>query len=48
MRLWSIALVLLALPGAAAAQPGDSAWLERPIRLVVPFPAGASTDVGGR
>ena len=48
MRLWSIALVLLALPGAAAAQPGDSAWLERPIRLVVPFPAGASTDVVAR
>ena len=35
----------LAVPGLAHAQ---SNWPERPIRLVVPFPAGSSTDILGR
>jgi tripartite-type tricarboxylate transporter receptor subunit TctC len=48
MRLWVIAPALVALSGIATAQPNDSTWLERPIRLVVPFPAGASTDVVAR
>jgi tripartite-type tricarboxylate transporter receptor subunit TctC len=37
-------LVALAIPAAAAAQE----WPSRPIRFIVPYPAGGSTDVGAR
>ena len=46
------ALMLLALfagTAPAGAQAGSEAnWPDRPIRLIVPFPAGASSDVVGR
>lgn len=40
------ALPLLALPGLARAQGAD--WPSRPVRVVIPFPPGASTDAVGR
>jgi tripartite-type tricarboxylate transporter receptor subunit TctC len=48
IRFLSIALALAAVVGVAAAQTGDAGWPERPMRLLVPFPAGASTDIIAR
>jgi tripartite-type tricarboxylate transporter receptor subunit TctC len=48
---WASALLscmmLLACPPALAATPGG-AYPAKPLRLVVPFPAGASSDIVGR
>jgi len=41
-------VALLALLAAMATSAGAQEWPSRPVRFVVPFPAGGSTDVGAR
>jgi tripartite-type tricarboxylate transporter receptor subunit TctC len=48
MRLLSMVSALVLAAGAAAAQTGDATWPDRPVRLIVPFPAGSSTDIISR
>jgi tripartite-type tricarboxylate transporter receptor subunit TctC len=49
-RLFLALLVLSFMAGSAGAQPGvpGADWPSRPIRFIVPFPAGSSTDVVAR
>jgi len=42
-----LAAALLACTGAQA-QTADGKWPERPIRFIVPFPAGSTTDIIAR
>jgi tripartite-type tricarboxylate transporter receptor subunit TctC len=47
-RLASALLAGVLSVGLAQAQPGDARWPERPIRLIVPFTAGSSSDIVAR
>ena len=44
----TLRVALLALLAAMATSAGAQEWPSRPVRFVVPFPAGGSTDVGAR
>jgi tripartite-type tricarboxylate transporter receptor subunit TctC len=44
----AVAMAWAALAGAGAAQTTDSGWPDRPLRLIVPFPAGSSADIIAR
>src|SRR5215510_6569138 len=48
VRLVSVALTGLISAGAAQAQSADARWPERPIRFIVPFTAGSSSDTVAR
>jgi len=45
-RFLSVLLAAVLAAGAARAQSG--AWPDRPVRVIVPFPAGSSSDVAAR
>lgn len=47
-RLLSTAVVFIVAASTALAQTGDATWPDRPLKLIVPFPAGSSTDIIGR
>jgi tripartite-type tricarboxylate transporter receptor subunit TctC len=44
----ALAVVALIGSGASAAAQTANAWPDRPVRLIVPFPAGSATDVVSR
>lgn len=43
-----LAVIWLALAGALPASAAEARWPSKPIRLIVPFPSGAASDVLGR
>jgi tripartite-type tricarboxylate transporter receptor subunit TctC len=45
---WSVALSILVLAAIPALAQPATRWPERPIRLIVPFTAGSSSDIVGR
>jgi tripartite-type tricarboxylate transporter receptor subunit TctC len=48
IRLIAIVLAWATATGVALAQGSGASWPDRPIRVIVPFPAGSSADVAAR
>lgn len=48
VSLVAAAIVAAAVPGALQAQTSPPAWPTKPIRVIVPFPAGGGTDLVAR
>src|SRR5262245_13988102 len=48
IRLLLIALTSAMVAASAIAQTSDDGWAERPVRLVVPFPAASRPGIIGR
>jgi putative tricarboxylic transport membrane protein len=48
IRILPTLVAAMVVAGTASAQTGNTGWPDRPIRLVVPFPAGSSADIVGR
>src|SRR5450631_2050344 len=48
VQLLAALLLGLASLGAAYAQPSSANWASKPIRWIVPYPAGAGTDLISR
>jgi tripartite-type tricarboxylate transporter receptor subunit TctC len=48
VAMWLMGAALLLAPTSALAQDAATIWPERPVRFVVPFPAGSATDIVAR
>ena len=48
IRFFLLLSAVIFAGAAATGAPAQSAWPERPIRVIVPFPAGSSADVAAR
>src|SRR5450756_2540643 len=46
--LMGLALILIANTASALAQGNDAKWPDRPVRFIVPFPAGSASDIVAR
>ncbi len=47
-RMWGVALALSAAALAPAPAAAQAAWPARPVKMIVPFPAGTSPDIVAR
>src|SRR5215213_9687521 len=48
MRLALAPILAIAMASGALAQPGEARWPDKPIRMIVPLPAGSAVDIVAR